>query len=124
MRIELRGRGGQADEELLSRVEKKLGKVAKQVSEAATLEVEFTAERSPTEPDHCIAEATLHLKGVSLRARDASRDHKHALNLVADDMARQVKRHRDKRRNRREARAEAMATRAASMGGASARPTG
>ena len=28
----------------------------------------------------------------------------HAVHLVADEMARQVKRHRDKRRNRREAR--------------------
>jgi putative sigma-54 modulation protein len=45
-----------------------------------------------------------------LRAKDASRDHKHALNLVADDMSRQVKRHRDKRRKRREARAGSART--------------
>ena len=30
---------------------------------------------------------------------------KHSINLIADDLARQVKRHRDKRRGRREARA-------------------
>ena len=42
---------------------------------------------------------------ITLRARDASRDVKHSINLIAEDMARQVKRHRDKRRGRREARA-------------------
>jgi putative sigma-54 modulation protein len=55
-----------------------------------------------------IAEATLHLKGVTLRAKDASRDLNHSVNLVADELGRQVKRHRDKRRKRREARAEGM----------------
>ena len=52
-----------------------------------------------------VAEATLYLKGATLRATNASRDTKHSINLVADELARQVKRHRDKRRNRREARA-------------------
>ena len=46
-----------------------------------------------------------HLKGVTLRATNASRDAKHSINLVADELARQVKRHRDKRRKRRESRA-------------------
>jgi putative sigma-54 modulation protein len=54
-----------------------------------------------------VAEATLYLKGVTLRAKDASRDSKHSINLVADELARQVKRHRDKRRRRREQRAGA-----------------
>jgi putative sigma-54 modulation protein len=54
-----------------------------------------------------VAEATLHLKGVTLRAREASRDLKHSINLISDELARQVKRHRDKRRRRREQRAAA-----------------
>ena len=45
MRIELKGRGGaNADEELLSRVEKKLGKVARQVSPLAELHIELREE--------------------------------------------------------------------------------
>ena len=52
-----------------------------------------------------VAEATLHLKGVTLRATDSSRDIKHSINLIAEELARQVKRHRDKRRRRREQRA-------------------
>jgi putative sigma-54 modulation protein len=54
-----------------------------------------------------VAEATLYLKGVTLRAKNASKDSKHSINLVADELARQVKRHRDKRRKRREQRAGA-----------------
>jgi putative sigma-54 modulation protein len=56
-----------------------------------------------------VAEATLYLKGVTLRAQDASPEMLHSLNLVVDELARQVKRHRDKRRHRREARAVARA---------------
>jgi putative sigma-54 modulation protein len=59
-----------------------------------------------------VAEATLYLKGVTLRARDASPEILHSLNLVCDELARQVKRHRDKRRHRREAHAAASDRRA------------
>jgi len=99
MRIQLKGRGSAtADEELLSRVEKKLGKVAKQVSPLAELTIELREERD----DH-VAEAALKLKGVTLRASERAPDMGRALNLLADDLARQVKKHRDKRRGRREA---------------------
>jgi putative sigma-54 modulation protein len=56
-----------------------------------------------------VAEVTLHLKGVTLRARDASPDIAHSINLCSDELSRQVKRHRDKRRKRRESRAAAAA---------------
>jgi putative sigma-54 modulation protein len=69
------------------------------------LEIELCAERNPANPANQIAEATLYLKGVTLRAKDASPDLRRSINLVADELTRQVKRHRDKRRNRREARA-------------------
>jgi putative sigma-54 modulation protein len=107
MRIEVKGRNLAVTDELRECVERRFDKVGKQVSELATLEVEFSEERNPANPDSAVAEATLHLKGVTLRAKDASRDHKHAVNLIAEDMSRQVKRHRDKRRKRRESRAVA-----------------
>jgi putative sigma-54 modulation protein len=69
------------------------------------LEVELSEERNPANPDSQVAEATLRLKGTTLRARESSRDLKHSINLISDELARQVKRHRDKRRGRREARA-------------------
>ena len=104
MRIQVKGRSGvTVDDELRSRVEKKLDKVARQVSPLAELEIELREERNPAIRDSQIAEATLHLKGVTLRARERATDMGHAINLLADDLARQVKRHRDKRRGRREA---------------------
>ena len=107
MRIEVKGRNLQVTDELRELVARRFEKVDKQVSELATLEVELSEERNPANPDQMVAEATLHLKGVTLRAKDASRDSKHSINLVADELARQVKRHRDKRRGRRESRAVA-----------------
>ena len=99
MRIQLKGRGGAtADEELLSRVEKKLEKVAKQISPLAELTIELREEQGEQ-----VAEGALRLKGVTLRATERADDPGHALNLMADDLARQVKKHRDKRRGRREA---------------------
>ena len=105
MRIEVKGRNLPITDELREHVERRFSKVGKQVSELAVLEVELCVERNPANPDCQVAEATLYLKGVTLRSHDASRDMGHAINLISDEMARQVKRHRDKRRKRREGRA-------------------
>ena len=104
MRIEVKGRNLSVSDDVREHVVKRFGKVGKQVSELAELEVELSVERNPANPDCQVAEATLHLKGVTLRAHDASRDMKHSINLIADEIAVQVKRHRVKRRRRRVAR--------------------
>jgi putative sigma-54 modulation protein len=104
MRIEIKGRNGVVvDDDLRARVEKRFEKVARQVSELAALEVELSEEKNPSIHDSHVAEATLRLKGTTLRAREASDNVAHAVNLLADDLARQVKKHRDKRRGRRDA---------------------
>jgi putative sigma-54 modulation protein len=108
MRIEVKGRNLPVSEDLREHVTKRFRKVSRQVSELAELEVEVFEERNPAIADSQVAEATLHLKGVTLRARDASPDLVHSINLCADSLAVQVKRHRDKRRKRREARAAAL----------------
>jgi putative sigma-54 modulation protein len=100
MRIEVKGRNLQVTDELREVVTKRFEKVSKQVSEQATLEVELSEERNPANPAQTKAEASLHLKGTTLRASNASRDARHSINLVADELARQ-----DKRRGRRESRA-------------------
>src|ERR1700760_2513514 len=107
MRIEVKGRNLPVSDDLREHVHKRFRKVARQVSELAELEVEVFEERNPAIADNQVAEATLHLKGVTLRARDASPDIVHSINLCADELQVQVKRHRDKRRKRRESRAAA-----------------
>jgi putative sigma-54 modulation protein len=106
MQIAIRGRGIIVSDELRERVGKRFAKVDRQVSDLARLEVEL--RHDPSAPESEVAEASLHLKGVTLRACERARDAQSAVNLCAEDLARQVKRHRDKRRRRREARAAAL----------------
>jgi putative sigma-54 modulation protein len=103
MQIEVKGKNLQVTDEMREYVARRFDKIGKQVSEAAVLELEVADENVPGDP--VAAEAVLHLKGTSLRAKEVSKDAKHAINLVGDNMERQVKRHRDKRRGRRETRA-------------------
>src|ERR1700722_17686052 len=107
MRIEVKGRNLPVSDDTREHVVRRFDKVARQVSELAELELELSEERNPAIADSQVAEATLHLKGVTLRARDASGDLIHAINLCSDELAVQVKRHRDKRRKRRESRVAA-----------------
>ncbi len=109
MQIEVKGRNCPVTDELRERVARRFDKVAKQVSDLARLEVEVYEGRNPANPDSQVAEVTLHLKGITLRAKEATRDMDHSVNLVSEELARQVKRHREKRRRRREARAQSAA---------------
>jgi putative sigma-54 modulation protein len=108
MQIAIKGRGITVNDELRERIARRFAKVDKQVSDLARLEVELRHERNRAIPESEVAEATLQLKGVTLRACESARDVQSAVNLCAEDLARQVKRHRDKRRRRREARAGAL----------------
>ena len=106
MLIDVKGRNTPVTDELRDLVERRFRKVANQVSDLARLEVELLEERNPAIAASQVAEVTLHLKGVTLRAREAAGDMRHAVIECSEELARQVKRHRDKRRRRREAREE------------------
>jgi putative sigma-54 modulation protein len=104
MRIEIRGRNVEVTEELREHIIKRFRRVGKQVSDLAVLDVELSEERNPAISNSQVAEATLHLKGVTLRAREASPEMMHTIHELAEDIRRQVKRHREKRRKRRQTR--------------------
>jgi putative sigma-54 modulation protein len=104
VRIEVRGRNVEVSDELRDAVISRFKRVGKQVSELAQLEVELQEERNPRISDRMVAEATLYLKGVTLRAREASPDMLHSIHELAEDIRRQVKKHREKRRGRERAR--------------------
>jgi putative sigma-54 modulation protein len=103
MRIEIKARKVAVSDDLRERVQKRFEKIGRQVSPLAELEVELSEERNPRVADSQVAEATLHLKGATLRARDSAPSMLKAVNECADDLARQVKRNREKRRGRRTA---------------------
>ena len=103
MRIEIRGHNTAISDGIRQHVEDRFTtRIGKQVSDLAHLRVDLLEEHREQ-----VAEATLQLKGVTLRAREGSTDLMHSVDLVADKLARQVKRHRDKRRGRREPNARA-----------------
>src|SRR3954454_15774222 len=104
MRVEIRGRKGEMTEELREMVRRRFQRMGRQLSPLATLEVVLSEERNPRVADRQVAEATLYLKGVTLRARECSPGMGHSIHELAEDMSRQVKKHRELRRKRRRTR--------------------
>lgn len=104
MRIEVRGRNKEITDDLRRHVEKRFSRIGRQVSEHGVLQVELSEERNPRIPDREVVEATLHLRRATLRAREASPDMLHSIHEAAEDLRRQVKRHREKRRKRHRTR--------------------
>src|SRR6202162_4424464 len=102
IQIDTKGPNVPVTDEIRMHAERRLNKVARQVSDLARLEIEIFKEPNPRVADCHVAEGTLYLKRVTLRAHDASPEMLHSLNLMVDELARQVKRHRDKLRHRRE----------------------
>ena len=102
MQIVIKGRNVPVTDDIRAHAERRLNKVARQVSDLARLEIEIFKEPNPRVANCHVAEGTLYLKGVTLRAHDASPEMLHSLNLMVDELARQVKRHRDKLRHRRD----------------------
>jgi len=104
MRIEIRGRNVEVTDEVREQVAQRFEQIGQQVSPLSRVEVVVSEEKNPAISDRYVAEAKLHLKGVTLHAHEASPDMVHTVNELAEDMKRQVKRHREKRRKRKETR--------------------
>ena len=104
MRIEVRGRNMEVTEELREHVSKKFARTARQVSELARLEVELREEKNRANSNRYVAEANLFLKGATIHAEEASPEMPHSISELAEDIRRQVKRHREKRRARAKTR--------------------
>ena len=113
MRIEIRGVNVEVDDELREAVTSRFARVGKQVSELATLDVELREERNPRITDKMVAEATLRVKGKTLRAKEAHPEMLHSIHHLAEDIRRQVKKHREMRRKRHRTRLMAAKLRAA-----------
>ena len=104
MRIEVRGRNVEVTDELRDAIAKRFARTGRQVSQLATLDVELYEERNPSIRDSQVVEATLRVKGKTLRAKEASPEMLHSIHEAAEDIRRQVKKHREKRRSRWAAR--------------------
>jgi putative sigma-54 modulation protein len=120
MRIEIRGRNVELTDELREQVAHRFEGIGKQVSPLSRVEVVLSEEKNPAVANKFVAEAKLHLKGVTLHAHEATPDMIRTVNELAEDMRRQVKRHREKRRKRKETRRLVNQMQGRPSGGASA----
>jgi putative sigma-54 modulation protein len=120
MRIEIRGRNVEVTDDLREQVASRFEAIGKQVSPLSRVEIVVSEEQNPAVADKFVAEAKLHLKGLTLHAHEATPDMIHTVNELAEDMRRQVKRHRDKRRKRKETRRLVHQLQGRPSGGASA----
>jgi putative sigma-54 modulation protein len=102
MRVEIKGRKVAVSDDLRRRVDKRFEKIAKQVSPLAQLEIELSEDRNPRVAEKQVADATLRLKGTTLRTHKSAANMVTAVNLCADDLARQVKKLKAKRSHRRD----------------------
>lgn len=100
MRIDVVGRNVEVTDELREHIHKRFARVARQVSELAHLEVKLREEANPAIREREVAEATLYLKGATLHAEESAEQMLTAIGHLADDIKRQVKRHREQRRGR------------------------
>jgi len=97
MKLQVKGRNVAVTDSLFSHAERKLGKLAKHLSDESRCELELAVEHNPSIPERQVAEATVWTKGPILRARESSPDMYASIDQVADKLERQVKRYRERR---------------------------
>ena len=97
MQLHVKGKNLEVNDSMRSYVERKLQKLDRRVHELTRVEIELAVERNPSIAESQVAEATVHLKGRTLRAREAARDMKAAIDELADKLVRQVRDIHDKR---------------------------
>jgi putative sigma-54 modulation protein len=97
MQLEVKGKNVEVNDSMRSYVERKLHKLDRRVHELTHIEIELAVERNPSIAESQVAEATVHLKGHTLRAREAARDMKEAIDELVDKLVRQIKDLHDKR---------------------------
>ena len=101
MQLQVKGRNFAVSDSLRSYAERKLGKLEKQVHELTRIEVELTVEKNPSVAANQVAEATVWLKGHTLRAREATRDMKASIDELTEKLLRQVKDERKRKAAKR-----------------------
>jgi len=97
MQLHVKGKNLEVNDSIRDYAERKLQKLDRRVHELTRVEIELTVERNPSIAESQVAEATVHLKGHTLRAREAARDMKAAIDELVDKLVRQVKDLHDKR---------------------------
>jgi putative sigma-54 modulation protein len=97
MQLQVKGKNLDVSDSIRSYAERKLAKLDKQLSDPVRVEVELAVERNPSIAANQVAEATVWLKGHTLRARESSPDMKASIDELTDKLVRQIRDASDKR---------------------------
>lgn len=101
MQLQVKGRNLEVSESIRSYAERKLAKLDKQVHALTRIEIELAVEKNPSVAENQVAEATVWLKGHTLRAREATRDMKASIDELTEKLLRQVREERAKKTSKR-----------------------
>src|SRR5437763_10814909 len=101
MQLQVKGKNLEVSDSIRSYAERKLAKLDKQVHELTRVEIELAVEKNPSVAANQIAEATVWLKGHTLRAHEATRDMKASIDELTEKLLRQVKDERDRKATKR-----------------------
>jgi putative sigma-54 modulation protein len=97
MQLHVKGKNLEVNESIRSYAERRLRKLDRRLHDSTVVELELAEERNPSIAESQVAEATVHLKGRTLRVREAERDMRAAIDQLADKLVRQIKDIHDKR---------------------------
>jgi putative sigma-54 modulation protein len=101
MQLRVKGKNLEVSDSIREYTERKLAKLERQLDPLAEIEVELTVEKNPSIAASQVAEATVWLKGHTLRAREASPDMKASIDELTEKLLRQVADGRKKRESKR-----------------------
>jgi putative sigma-54 modulation protein len=101
MQLQVKGKNLEVSDSIRSYAERKLAKLERQLHDGTRVEIELAVEKNPSVADNQVAEATVWLKGHTLRVREATRDMKASIDELAEKLLRQVHDERDKKVRRR-----------------------
>jgi putative sigma-54 modulation protein len=99
MRLQVKGRGIEVSESVKRYAERKFGKLERQLDDP-DVELELHVEGNPKIPDDHAAEAAIHSRRISLRARASGPRFEAAIDAVVDKLERQAVRHRERRQRK------------------------
>jgi putative sigma-54 modulation protein len=98
MRLRLKGKNIDVTGPISDYAQAKLGKLARQLPGDPDVEVALAEERNPSIHEPYVAEATVFLKGTTLRAKESAVELQVAIDRLHANLERQIRRYREKRR--------------------------
>ena len=101
MRLQVKGKNLEVSDSIREYAEQKIGKLERHLNDPTRVEVELAVEKNPSISENQVAEATVWLKGHTLRAREATRDMKASIDELTEKLLRQVKDERDRKATKR-----------------------